>query len=138
MGGQEVVAAWSVALEPNGQPIQTSNSCGGCRGLVSVDPSTGAVTYRAEYYQFGQVSAFVAPGARRIDSPNFVTYGTNGSNIETISSGLDDVAFLNPDGSKVLVVYNNSGAPITFGVASNGSYFSYTIPAGAMTTFVWR
>jgi glucosylceramidase len=133
-----VVAAWSVALEPNGQPIQTPNSCGGCRGLVSVDPSTGAVTYRTEYYQFGQVSAFVQPGARRIDSPNFVTYGTNGSNIETISSGLDDVAFVNPDGSKVLVAYNNSTAPSSFGVQSDGSYFSYTIPAGAMTTFVWR
>ena len=39
---------------------------------------------------------------------------------------------------KTPVAYNNSGAPITFGVASNGSYFSYTIPAGAMTTFVWR
>jgi glucosylceramidase len=133
-----VVAAWSVALEPDGQPIQTPNSCGGCRGLVSVDPSTGAVTYRPEYYQFGQVSAFVQPGARRIDSPNFVTYGTNGSNIETISSGLDDVAFINPDGSKVLVAYNNSSAAISFAVASDGSYFSYAIPAGAMTTFVWH
>jgi glucosylceramidase len=84
------------------------------------------------------VSAYVQPGARRIDSPNFVTYSTNGSNIETISTGLDDVAFLNPDGSKVLVAYNNSTAPITFGVASDGSYFSYTIPDGAMTTFLWR
>jgi len=133
-----VVSAWSVALEPNGQPIQTPNSCGGCRGLVSVDPSTGDVTYRAEYYQFGQVSAYVQPGAWRIDSPTFVTYGTNGSNIEMISSGLDDVAFLNPDGSKVLVAYNNSSAAITLGVEADASYFSYTIPGGAMTTFVWH
>ena len=133
-----VVAAWSVALEPNGGPIQTPNSCGGCRGLVSVDPSTGAVTYRTEYYQFGQISAFVQPGAWRIDSPSFVTYGTNTSNIETISAGLDDVAFLNPDGSKVLVAYNNATTPISFGVQSDGSYFSYTIPAGALTTFVWH
>ena len=133
-----VVAVWSVALEPNGQPIQTPNSCGGCRGLVSVDPSTGTVTYRTEYYQFGQVSSFVQPGAWRIDSPAFVTYGTNGSNWESISSGLDDVAFLNPDESKVLVTYNNSSAPISFGVQSDRSYFSYTIPAGAMTTFVWH
>lgn len=133
-----VVAVWSVALEPNGQPIQTPNSCGGCRGLVSVDPSTGTVTYRTEYYQFGQVSSFVQPGAWRIDSPNFVTYGVNGSNWESISSSLDDVAFLNPDGSKVLVTYNNSSTPISFSVESDGGYFSYTIPADAMTTFVWH
>src|SRR5581483_6425845 len=81
-----VVAAWSVALEPDGQPIQTPNSCGGCRGLVSVDPSTGAVTYRTEYYQFGQVSSFVQPGAWRIDSPNFVTYGINTNKWESSSS----------------------------------------------------
>jgi hypothetical protein len=53
----------------------------------------------------------VQPGARRIDSPNFVSYGLDGSNIETVSAGLDDMAFLNPDGSKVLVASNNSVAP---------------------------
>jgi glucosylceramidase len=129
---------WSVALDPNGNPIQTPNHCGGCRGAVSIDQTTGAVTFLPKYYQLGQVSAFVQPGATRIDSPNFVTYGTDTSNIETISSGLDDVAFLNPDGSKVLIANNNSSAPITFGVGSNGSYYTYTIPAQAMTTFVWR
>jgi hypothetical protein len=41
-------------------------------------------------------------------APNFVTYATN------------------------------FAAPISFGVASDGRYFSYTIPAGAMTTFVWH
>jgi glucosylceramidase len=133
-----VDAIWSVALDPNGQPIQTPNSCGGCRGIVAIDQTTGAVTFRSEYYQLGQVSAFVQPGAVRIDSPSFVTYGTNNSNIETVSSGLDDVAFLNPNGSKVLVAYNNSGAPISFAVRSDGGYFTYTIPAQAMTTFVWR
>jgi hypothetical protein len=37
-----------------------------------------------------------------------------------------------------LVAFNNSTAPITFAVASGGAYFSYAIPAGAMTRFVWR
>jgi glucosylceramidase len=133
-----VVAIWSLALDPNGNPIQTPNHCGGCRGAVSIDQTTGAVTFLPEYYQLGQVSAFVQPGATRIDSPNFVTYATNTSNIETISSGLDDVAFLNPDGSKVLIAYNNSTAPVSFAAGSNRTYFTYTIPAQAMTTFVWR
>jgi len=132
-----VDAIWSVGLEPNGQPVQPTNHCAGCRGIVSINPQTGAVTYRTEYYQLGQVSAFVQPGAWRIDSPNFVAYGTDSSNVETVSSGLDDVAFLNPDGSKVLVAYNNSSAPISFAVGTDGRYFTYTIPPQAMTTFVW-
>jgi glucosylceramidase len=133
-----VDAIWSIALDPNGNPIQTPNSCGGCRGAVSIDQGTGNVTFLPEYYQLGQVSAFVQPGATRIDSPNFVTYTTGGFSPETVSPGLDDVAFLNPDGSKVLIANNNSSVPITFGVASNGTYFTYTIPPGAMTTFVWQ
>jgi O-glycosyl hydrolase len=28
-------------------------------------------------------------------------------------------------------------APVTFAVNSNGHYFTYTLPATAMTTFVW-
>jgi glucosylceramidase len=133
-----VLSVWTAATDPNGGPIQPGNNCGGCRGLVTIDPNAHTVTLRTEYYQLGQVSSFVQPGARRIDSPNFVTYGLNGSNIETVSAGLDDVAFLNPDGSKVLIAYDNSTAPTTFAVQSDGRYFTYTIPAQAMTTFVWR
>jgi glucosylceramidase len=133
-----VVSVWTTATDPSGGPIQTPNNCGGCRGLVTIDPIAHTATLRTEYYQLGQVSAYVQPGAQRIDSPNFVSYGLNGSNIETVSAGLDDVAFLNPDGSRVLVAYNNSAAAATFAVQTDGRYFTYTIPAQAMTTFVWR
>jgi glucosylceramidase len=133
-----VVSVWTAATDPNGQPIQPGNNCTGCRGLVTIDQNARTATLRTEYYQLGQVSSFVQPGAHRIDSPNFVTYGLNGSNIETVSAGLDDVAFLNPDGTKVLVTYNNSNAPISFAAQSDGRYFTYTIPAQAMTTFLWR
>lgn len=49
---------------------------------------------------------------------------------------IEDVAFKNPDGSKVLVVYNGGGAT-TFQVAWNNEAFSYTLPAGAAATFTW-
>jgi glucosylceramidase len=133
-----VVSVWSVALDPSGGPIQAANDCSGCRGPVTINEQTQTVAFRPEYYQLGQVSAFVAPGAQRIASTSFVDYGQNASRVETVTPGLDDVAFLNPDGSKVLVAYNNSRAPISFDVASDGRHFTYTIPARAMTTFTWR
>jgi glucosylceramidase len=132
------VAVWNVALDPQGGPKGTANGCPGCTGVVSIDEQSHTVSLSSEYYELGQVSEFVQPGAARIDSPNFVTYSLNSSDIETISSGLDDVAFQNPDGSKVLVAYNNSAAAISFAVESEGNYFTYTIPAQAMTTFTWR
>jgi glucosylceramidase len=133
-----VVSVWSVALDPSGGPIQAANDCRGCTGPVTIDEQTQAITFRPEYYQLGQVSAFVQPGAQRIASTTYVGYGQNASGVETITPGLDDVAFLNPDGSKVLVAYNNSRAPISFDVESDGRHFTYTIPARAMTTFSWR
>jgi glucosylceramidase len=133
-----IVSVWSAALDPSGGPIQAANDCPGCTGLVTIDEQTESVTFRPKYYQLGQVSAFVQPGAQRIASPSFVAYGQNASGVETVTQGLDDVAFLNPDGSKVLVAYNNSPAPISFDVSSDGRNFTYTIPARAMTTFTWR
>ena len=132
------VSVWSVALDPSGGPVQPGNDCPGCMGPVTINEQTGGITLRPEYYQLGQVSSFVQPGAVRIDSPDFVTYGLNGSNIETVSSGLDDVAFQNPDGSLVLVTYNNSPSATTFAVDSGGRYFTYTLPGWGMTTFVWH
>jgi glucosylceramidase len=133
------VSVWSVALDPNDGPIQAGNSCPSCTGPVTINEATQAVTLRPEYYQLGQVSDFVQPGATRIDSPSSVTYGLNGSNVETASPGLDDVAFQNPDGSYVLVVYNNnSSVPVTFAVDEGGRYFTYSLPNNAMTTFVWH
>jgi glucosylceramidase len=133
-----VVALWNIALDSQGGPKQADNGCPGCTGIVTIDEQAHTGRLNTVYYQLGQVSAFVQPGASRIDSPSFVTYGVNRSNTFTVSAGLDDVAFLNPDGSKVLVAYNSSTTPISFAVESDGSYFSYTIPSQAMTTFVWR
>ncbi len=128
---------WSVALDPDGGPIQPGNDCSGCRGPITIDEDSDAVTARPEYYRLGQLSAFVQPGAVRLQTPNFVTYGTNAAGIETVSAGLDDVAFENPDGSMVLVANNTSTAPITFAVTTGTRSFTDTIPAGAMTTFRW-
>lgn len=133
-----VVAVWAVALDPAGGPIQPGNDCPGCAGPITINEQTQSVSFKPEYYQLGQVSAFVQPGAWRIDSQSAVTYGVNSANFEVATSGLDDVAFQNPDGSKVWIAYNNSSAPISFGVESDGKYFTYTIPARAMTTFLWH
>jgi glucosylceramidase len=49
-----------------------------------------------------------------------------------------DVAFRNRDGSTALVVHNENDDPRTFAVAQGGSSFDYTLPGGALATFVWK
>ena len=67
---------------------------------------------------------FVAPGAYHIGA-------------DTLGS-LTDVAFKNPDGSKVVVAYNDGFRSRTFKVRWNGSQsFIYTLSAVATLTFNW-
>ncbi len=120
------VVRWGLALDTNNGPnLGTGASCKTCRGIVTIDQGNGNVTYNPDYYALGQASKFVVPGASRIDSNSF-----GAGNIE-------DVAFKNPDGTKVLVVYNGGSSNNTFQVQWNNESFSYTLPAGAAATFKW-
>lgn len=119
---------WSLALNQNLGPNLTQDAslggCDTCTPLVTVNSSSGDITYDVEYYTLGQYSRFVLPGATRIYSSN--------------TPSLASVAFQNPDGSIALVVYNNTAASQSFQVqwgATQG--FSYTLPALAAATFTW-
>jgi glucosylceramidase len=132
------VALWNLALDPAGGPVQPPNSgCLRCGGVITVDERTHTVRFDKKFFQLGQVSKFVHPGAFRIDSPNFVSYALTPRDFPTVSPGLDDVAFLNPDGSKVLVAYNNHPFAVPLAVETRGRYFGYRLPGWAMATFVW-
>ena len=133
-----VVTLWNLALDPAGGPVQPPNyGCPHCTGDVTINESTQTVSFRLSYFQMGQVSAFVQPGAVHVGSNSFVSYQTNPHH-NPASPGLDDVAFVNPDGTRVLVAYNNSNSPIRFGVSWNGRGFRYSLPAKATVTFSWK
>ena len=133
------VSLWNLALDPAGGPVQRPNKrCPSCRGLVIVDENTHRALFGIRYYQLGQVSEFVRPGAVRIGTNTFVTDGTDRVNFYQPTIGLDDVAFVNPSGEKALVTYNSSAHPIRFALSWHGHGLAYTEPAGATTTFTWR
>jgi glucosylceramidase len=121
------VVNWNLALDPSGGPHV--GGCGTCTGIITVGPGD-TVTRNAEYYALGHLARFVHPGAVRIASTSFGTTGWNGE--------VMDVAFRNPDGSRVLVAHNENDNPQAFGVSENGRSFTYTLPGGAVATFVWR
>ena len=133
------VAVWNVALDPQGGPVQPPNpSCTGCTGLVTINPQTGSVFPSADYYELGQVSKYVKPAAVRIGSEHFVSYQLTTNYQTTVTSGVDDVAFQNPDGTKVLVLYNNSTASSRISVEWNKRYLTCRLPAHATTTLTWQ
>ncbi len=135
--GASAVSLWNVALDPSGGPVQPPNSgCTGCSGLVTISESSHSVSFNLDYYQLGQVGGFLEPGAVRIASTALVNYQQSPS-VLAATPGLDDVAFVNPDGGHVVVAYDNSSAPISFALQWNGHSFTYTLPPWATVTFRW-
>jgi glucosylceramidase len=132
------IALWNLALNPSGGPVQSPNTgCPGCSGLATIVPTSGKFVPRLAWYQLGQASEFVQPGAVRVMSNTFAGYNYTKPGVNFVSPALDDVAFIDPGGNRVLLAYNNSPAPITFAVSWAGYSFQYALPAGATATFEW-
>lgn len=123
------VGLWNVALDANHGPHL--GGCSTCLPLVQIDTTvdgsgqvtSATVTKTNNYYQFGQISKFVKPGAVRIDS--------------TVNAhGIVTGAFKNPSGQEVLVATNTNASSTTFTVTwNNAGSFSYTLPSRATVTF---
>ncbi|MBW8864030.1 MAG: carbohydrate-binding protein [Verrucomicrobia bacterium] len=112
---------WNLAANQNYGP--NTGGCNTCSPLVYVNTSTLALSYGIEFYTMGHFSKFVLPGAYRIFSGN--------------ASGIVSAAFLNPDGSKALVAFNDTTNSQTFQVQWGNQSFSYTLASYAGATFTW-
>ncbi|MXP29555.1 glycosyl hydrolase [Porphyrobacter algicida] len=119
--GSRGTILWNLALDENNGPHD--GGCGTCRGVVTINRKSGAITRNLEYYVLGQASRFVDVGAKRIES--------------TEAKDLVDVAFRNRDGSIVLIVHNQAKKPQSFTVSIGPRYFSTKLPAGEIATYVW-
>jgi glucosylceramidase len=113
---------WGMALDENRGPF-IPGGCDDCTPLITVNSTSGAVSYNIDYYTLGHFSKFVLPDAVRVWSSN--------------APGIIDAAFTNPDGTEALVAYNDSASSQTFQVTSRGRSFVYTLPALAGATFLW-
>jgi glucosylceramidase len=117
------VVYWNLVLDENHGPH--TGGCGECKGVVTVDSGTGAISRNDEYYAFAHFSRFVLPGAVRVKSSN-----TN--------AGIHEVAFQNPDdGSVVLVAVNGNAQTNRLTVKQGAFRFQYDMPASSVATFVW-
>jgi glucosylceramidase len=112
---------WNLALDPRHGPH--TGGCADCRGVVTIDPATGAITRNVEYYVLGHASRFVLPGAYRVAATKR-------------GEGVEAAAFLNPDGSRVAILYRKSGdGPLT--VALDGQRYALSLPNGSVATLRW-
>jgi glucosylceramidase len=116
---------WSLAVDQNMGPHY--GGCGTCTGLITVhngDSRSGQVDYTVEYYTMGHLTKFVKPGASRVDS--------------TANGSVPNIAYLNPDGTRALIAYNNTAGSQQVTVNWSGQRFTYTLPTKTSATFTWK
>lgn len=122
--GSKAILLWNLALDQNGGP--QNGGCSVCRGVLTV--TNGTTNFKnVDYYMLGHFSKYVDPGAQVLSTNEF-------------QGILENVAFRNPDGSKVLVVFNSSNTPSpqNISVTIGENSFNYSIPRGALVTFKWN
>lgn len=140
--GANSVVLWNLALDPKGGPRQ-GNGCNGCRAPVVIGAHGGA-TFTSDYHLLGQASLFIKPGAYRVAATTLATLNTvyigphDKPPVGYSHGAVDDAAFVNPDGSVVLLAYNVSRTAQHITVRWRTHAFAYTMPAGATATFTWK
>jgi glucosylceramidase len=117
--GVTAYSAWNMVLDTVGVGIDT-NRVWPQDALLTVDTTTKTLNITPAYYVFRHFSQFVVTGAKVV-----------------ATSGGDAVAFKNPDGSVVTVMFN-SGAAKTATVAAAGKKLQFAMPANGWSTVVAR
>ncbi len=119
--GASAYLYWNIALEKGG----VSRWGWAQNSLVSVDTVTRTYAFTHEYYLMKHLSAFVRPGARRVEATSWSGYE-------------NQLAFVNPDGSVVVVIQNDLCEPLTVRIAVGDRVIAPTLPPDSFSTLLVR
>jgi glucosylceramidase len=111
---------WNILLDLTGGPNHVGNLCS---APILADTETGEVHYQASYYYMGHFAKFIRPGAVHVLAA-------------PTSDSLETTAFVNPDGSTVVVVMNRTELPVRFEVKLNGKVAQMDAPERSIQTVV--
>lgn len=112
---------WNLILDETGGPNHVGNYCS---APIIADTQTGDIRYQSSYFYIGQFSRFIRPDARRILCAKTL-------------DALEATAFLNTDGTVVVVIMNRTEQPIEFDLKTTGAQAKAMIPRRGIKTFVF-
>ncbi len=118
--GVSYYLAWNMVLNTAGHNLDTSRLWAQNAPLV-VDEEAGELILTPTYYVFRHVSQFVDPDSSRV-----------------AVQGGDSIAWKNPDGDIVAVMYNAGGSPAQETVSIGGDTYQVTIPGEGWATVNWQ
>ncbi|UUX33158.1 glycoside hydrolase family 30 protein [Fundicoccus culcitae] len=122
--GSQSLILWNMALDEKNGPTVPGFGNSTCRGLVTINQSTGTYEFTLDYYGLGHFSKYLQPSAVRVDSQS--------------ADGILSVAFINPDASLVAVVFNDTDQEkhCTLEVANAGDTVAFDLNPHAAATLL--
>jgi glucosylceramidase len=118
--GVNAYFAWNMVLDTVGLGNDTSRIWPQ-NSLLTVDRAKKTLNITPAYYVFRHFSQYVKPGATRV---------------ETTGTTLDALAFKNPDGSHVAIMYNSGSAAMKTTFAIGDAKLQFSVPAGGWATLL--
>lgn len=115
------VIEWNLASDQNQEP-HTPGGCDRCLGAITINGDN--VTRNPAYYIIAQAAKFVRPGSRRVES--------------NLLPNLPNVAFVNPKGETIVIVYNDGDAKESFNIKDGKMMITSSLNAGAVGTYLLR
>jgi glucosylceramidase len=114
------ITGWNLALDERGRPNIGPFACG---GFITINSQTKEITYSGQYLGFSHLSRSIRPGARRFASRSKL-------------SGLQHIAFANPDGQ--VVVVTNPGSAREVSIRSGRMSATLTLESDSLTSLSWK
>jgi glucosylceramidase len=114
-----VALEWNLANNPSYGP-HTPGGCTVCKGALTIGSN---IQRNVAYYIIAHASKFVRPGSVRVHTD--------------VPGALHNVAFVRPDGKKVLIVVNDSSGAQGFNIKFKNRWVATSLDAGAVGTYVW-
>lgn len=110
---------WNLLLDERGGPNHVGNFCS---APILADTTNGTLMHQSAYWVLGHFARFIRPGAQRVQA--------------VATQALEATAFVNPDGSIVVVAAHRQDAPFRFALSVDGGCATVELPPRAIATFV--
>ncbi len=112
--------AWNMVLDDVGLNMDVVRPWAQ-NALLAVNVGSGQLIITPTYYVFRHLAQYVEPGSVRL-----------------ATQGGDALAWRNPDGSVVTVMYNSTGSPAATTLSVDGTTMQFQIPANGWATVDWQ
>ena len=118
--GMDGFIDWNICLNEQGGPNYVGNYC---EAPIICDTEKGALSYKLSFSYISHFSRFIQPGAKRIATTIY-------------TDEIEQVAFMNPDGSIVAIIQNRTAAARNASLRIDDKLIDVELPPESISSVV--